>query len=79
MTKLVLWSASRAGYSVRVIAGSRILDEYVTGNCRQDSQVWLDPNDPGALTEAELCACARRSAQELATEHSAQVVEEECE
>lgn len=77
MPKLILWSADACGYSVRVLAGKQIVDEYVAGNCRQDSQVFLDPDDPAALSEEELREGARSTAVDLARQHSADAVEED--
>ncbi len=77
MARFILWRADAQGYSVRVHTGQRVVDEYVAGNCRQDSQVFLDPDDSGALSEEELRECARKTAEDLAKEHSADPVEED--
>jgi hypothetical protein len=76
MAKLIL-SADAHGYSVRVLVHQQIVDEYVAGNCPRDSQVFLSPNDPDAVSEEELREYAQKTAHEMARRYSADLVEED--
>jgi len=65
----VVYDASPNGYTVFIMAGGEIVDEYNAGNHPQDSMASLPSNDPTAVPFEGILEAARRTAEEMAEEH----------
>ena len=73
--KHVLYAATERGYAVLVLNGDNIVERYDAGNHVRDSQTYVDPGSNNALTEADLLAFAKRTANETAAKHGTTTVE----
>ena len=67
--KNVIYAATDQGYCVQVIDGGQIVYEYTAGNHQRESQTFVDPRSPNAVTLRQLKRWAKQTAGEIATEH----------
>jgi hypothetical protein len=67
--KTISYAATDQGYCVQVIDGGQILYEYTAGNHQKESQTFVDPSSPNAVTLRQLKRWAKQTAGEIATEH----------
>jgi hypothetical protein len=73
--RTVSYAATKYGYCVRVKIGSSPIFEYTTGNSQHDSQAFIAPGSPGAVSRSQLRRWAKQTAEEMAEELLANRVE----
>ena len=69
MTKAITYGYCKHGYQVFLIEDGEIKDQYSAGNSRFDSQAYVDPRSPSAVSLEQLAEFARQTAEEWAEEH----------
>jgi hypothetical protein len=74
---VVLWRATERSYTVLVLAGSEIIHEHNSGNCRFDSQTYLEPGQPGAISAEELRTFAQSTAVDISREYNTDLIAED--
>ena len=68
--KYVSYCSNADGYSVIVVeVDGGIIEDYHAGNSQHDSQCWVEPGSPHAVSPAQLKQFARKTALEMADEH----------
>ena len=73
--RTVSYAATRFGYVVQVIDNGEVISEYTAGNSQQDSQAFIAPGSPGAVSRSQLRRWAKQTAEEMAEELLANRVE----
>jgi hypothetical protein len=68
MHRHIIYGACPYGYTAQVVQDGEIVDEYTAGNSPFDSQGYINPDSPGAVSLRTLQVYARRTAQDLAEE-----------
>lgn len=51
-----------------MIANGEVIQEYAAGNCQTDSQAFIDPGSPGAVSRSQLRRWAKQTAEKMAEE-----------
>jgi len=64
----VIHAATDQGYCVQVIDGGEVVYEYTAGNHQKESQTFVDPRSPNAVTLRQLKRWAKQTAGEIAKE-----------
>jgi hypothetical protein len=64
----VIYAATKFGYCIQVIDSGKIVHEYATGNCWNESQTVIDPKSPGAAKLSQIKRWAVQTAKEIASE-----------
>ena len=73
--RTISYAATEYGYCVQVIDGGRPIFEYTAGNSQHDSQAFIAPGSPGAVSRLQLRRWAKQTAEEMADELLANRVE----
>jgi hypothetical protein len=73
--RTVSYAATRYGYYVQIMEGNRPIFEYTAGNSQHDSQAFIAPGSPGAVSRSQLRRWAKQTAEEMAEELLANRVE----
>ena len=71
----ISYAATRYGYCVQVIDGGEVVYDYTAGNHRGESQTFVDPRSPNAVTLRQLKRWAKQTAGEIAKERGITTVE----
>lgn len=74
-TKHILYAATAYGYTVQLLAGDEIVEEYSFGNHANDSTASVPLHDPAALGIRTIRRFARKTAYELGREKGIGLIE----
>jgi len=62
----VIYAATRCGYCVQVLDDGEIVYEYTAGNHQRESQTFVAPRSPNAVSLSQLRRWAKQTADQIA-------------
>ncbi len=69
LSDTIICTTTSYGYEILISRGTRIIEDYLAGNCAHDSVEVVPLNDPSCLSPSELKTLARRTARDMADEY----------